>query len=140
MTTAPQTLAGSWTSPIEPAHIISVSGRSVNTFEVEEALCRHPKVVMAAVSGVPDEVTGEALKAFIVLDEGGSVEQILSWLSDPASRLARNQVPKHIEFGPSLPETLRAQRPGRRRRHLTALALLASLALGVTAGGKCEPR
>ena len=95
---------------------------------------------MAAVSGVPDEVIGEALNAFIVLDEGGSVEQILSWLRDPASHLARNQVPKHIDFGPWLPETLRAQRPGRRRGHLTALALLASLAFGVTAGNTCEPR
>ncbi len=139
MTTAPQTLAGSWTSPTEPAHIISVSGHSVNAFEVEKALCRHPKVAKAAVSGVPDEVTGEAVKDFIVLGEGGSVEQILSWLSDPASRLARNQLPKHIEFGPSLPETRRTRPPRRRRRHLTALALLASLALGVTAGNTCEP-
>jgi acyl-coenzyme A synthetase/AMP-(fatty) acid ligase len=112
----------------------------VNAFEVEKALCRHPKVAKAAVSGVPDELTGEAVKAFIVLGEGGSVEQILSWLRDPASHLARNQVPKHIDFGPRLPETLRAQRPGRGRRHLTVLALLASLALGVTAGSTCEPR
>ena len=139
MTTAAHTLAGSRTSPIEPAQIISVSGRSVNVIEVEKALCRHPKVAMAAVIGVPDEVTGEAVKAFIVLHEGGSVEQILAWLRNPASRLARNQVPKHIEFGPWLPETLRARRPGRGRRHLTALALLASLALGVTAGNTCEP-
>lgn len=121
MTTAPQTLPGSWTSPDESAHIISVSGSSVNAFEVENALCRHPKVAKAAVVGVPDEATGEAPKAFIVLDEGGSVEQILSWLRDPANRLARNQVPKHIEFGPSLPETLPAQRHRRGRRHLTAL-------------------
>ena len=140
MTTAQQTVPGPWTSPDEPAHIISVSGRTLNAIEVEKALCRHPNVAKAAVIGVPDEVTGEAVKAFIVLDEGGSVEQILSWLRDPASHLARNQVPKHIEFGPSLPETLRAQRPGRRRRHLTALTLLASLALGVTAGNTCEPR
>ena len=140
MTTAQQTVPGPWTSPIEPANIISVSGRSVNAIEVERALCRHPKVAKAAVIGVPDEVTGEDFKAFIVLDEGGSVEQILSWLRDPASHLARNQVPKHIEFGPSLPETLRTQRPGRGRRPLTALALLASLAFGVTAGNTCEPR
>lgn len=67
-------------------------------------------------------LASSASKAFIVLDEGGSVEQILSWLRDPASRLARNQVPKRIDFGPSLPETLRAQRPRHGRRHVTALA------------------
>ncbi len=121
MTTAQQTVPGPWTNPDEPAHIISVSGHTLNAIEVEKALRRHPKVAKAAVIAVPDEVTGEALEAFIVLDEGGSVEQILSWLSDPASRLAHNQVPKHIDFGPSLPETRRTRRPRRRRRHLTAL-------------------
>jgi acyl-coenzyme A synthetase/AMP-(fatty) acid ligase len=138
MTTAPQTVPGPWISPIEPAHIISVSGRSVNAVEVEKALCRHPKVAMAAVIGVPDEVRGEAVKAFIVLHDGGSVEQILAWLRKPASRLAHTQLPKHIDFGPSLPETRRSRRPRRRQRHLTALALPASLALGVTAGNTCE--
>lgn len=67
--------------PLHPVHedrqVINVSGFSVDPTAVEEALNRHPKVARAAVIGMPDARTGEAVKAFIVLTEGGSAEQIL---------------------------------------------------------------
>ncbi len=83
--------------------IINVSGFSVDPTAVEEVLSRHPKVARAAVIGVPDTGTGEAVKAFIVLTEGGSAEQILTWMRDPATGMVRSLVPKHIEFRRSLP-------------------------------------
>ena len=82
---------------------INVSGCNVDPTAVEEVLNRHPKVARAAVIGVPDAETGEAVKAFIVLTEGGSAEQILSWTRDPATGMASYLIPKHIEFRRSLP-------------------------------------
>ncbi len=84
--------------------VVHVSGFSVDPTAVEEALNRHPKVARAAAIGVPDAGTGEAVKAFIVLTEDGSAEQILSWVKDPATGMASYLVPKHIEFRRSLPQ------------------------------------
>ncbi len=86
--------------------LINVSGFSVDPKAVERVLSRHPRVARAAVVGVPDSRTGEAVKAFIVLAEGGSAEQILSWMRDPATGMAKHLVPKHIEFRRSLPPTM----------------------------------
>ncbi len=89
-----------------------------------------PKMVAVAyaVSGIrwaAEELAQEAFlrahRSWEKISDYASVEQILSWLSDPASRLAHTQVPKHIDFGPSLPEARRTRRPRRRQRHLTAL-------------------
>ena len=87
-----------------------------------------PKMVAVAYAVSGNRWAAEELEAFLRAHRSwekisgyGSVEQILSWLSDPAGRLAQNQVPKHIEFGRSLPETRRTRRPRRGRRHLTAL-------------------
>ncbi len=90
----------------EDRQVINVSGCNVNPTAVEEVLNRHPKVAQAAAIGVPDAGTGEAVKAFIVLTEGGSAEQILSWMRDPATGMATYLVPKHIEFRRSLPVTM----------------------------------
>ncbi len=90
----------------EDRQVINVTGFSVDPAAVEEVLNPHPKVARAAVIGVPDAGTGEAVTAFIVLTEGGSAEQILSWVKDPATGMARYLVPKHIEFRRSLPPTM----------------------------------
>ncbi len=88
----------------EDREVINVSGGSVDPTAVAEVLNRHPKVARAAVIGVPDSGTGEAVKAFIVLTEGGSAEQILTWMRDPATDMATYLVPRHIEFRRSLPQ------------------------------------
>ena len=50
--------------------MIIVSGFNVYPNEVEDALYRHPKISKVAVIGVPDDKTGEAVKAFVVLKDG----------------------------------------------------------------------
>ena len=90
--------------------LINVSGIGVDPAAVEAVLNRHPKVAQATVIGVPDAGTGEAVKAFIVLSEGGSAEQILSWLRDPTTGIARDLVPKLLEFRRSLPVAIEEER------------------------------
>ncbi len=88
--------------------LILVSGFNVYPTEVEEVLHRHPKVLKACVVGVPDETTGEAVKAFVVLKPGETAtgEEIVAWCRDPAQGLAGYRVPKLVEFRDSLPETM----------------------------------
>jgi long-chain acyl-CoA synthetase len=88
--------------------MIIVSGFNVYPTEVEEALYRHPQIQKVSVVGVPDERTGEAVKAFIVLRPGehATAEEIVAWARDPANGLSGYRVPKQIEFRDSLPETL----------------------------------
>ena len=92
--------------------MIIVSGFNVYPTEVEDVLLRHPKVLQASVIGVPDERTGEAVKAFIVLREGEKAgvtvteKDIVAFAGDPEHGLSRYRVPKQIEFRNSLPETM----------------------------------
>ena len=55
---------------------MNVSGRKVGPAELEEILCMHPAVSEAAVIGVPDELKGEEIVAFIVLKRAGTSERI----------------------------------------------------------------
>jgi long-chain acyl-CoA synthetase len=55
--------------------LIIVSGFNVYPAEVEEVLKRHPAVLEAGVIGVPHPTTGEAVKAFVVLHKGASVDE-----------------------------------------------------------------
>jgi long-chain acyl-CoA synthetase len=88
--------------------MIIVSGFNVYPNEVEDALYRHPLVSKVAVIGVPDERTGEAVKAFVVLREGASAtpEEIVAWCRDPANGLTAYRAPKQVEIRDALPETL----------------------------------
>jgi long-chain acyl-CoA synthetase len=88
--------------------LIIVSGFNVYPTEVEGVLVRHPKVQRVCVAGVPDERTGEAVKAFIVLRPGqaATAEEIVAWCRDPEQGLTGYRVPKQVEFRDSLPETL----------------------------------
>lgn len=88
--------------------MILVSGFNVYPTDVEQVLYRHPKVQKAAVVGIPDEKTGEAVKAFIVLKEGqtADAEEIRTWAKDPEHGLTGYRAPKHIEFRDELPETM----------------------------------
>ena len=88
--------------------LILVSGFNVYPNEVEEALYRHPKISKVAVIGVPDDKTGEAVKAFVVLKEGetATAEEIVAWGRDPANGLTAYRAPKQVEFRDALPETM----------------------------------
>ncbi len=88
--------------------MIIVSGFNVYPTEIEQVLYRHPKVEKVCVAGVPDAITGEAVKAFVVLKQGAtaSAEEIVSFCRDPRSGLTGYRVPTRVEFRRSLPETL----------------------------------
>lgn len=88
--------------------MILVSGFNVYPNEIEDAMYRHPKIAKVAVIGVPDDKTGEAVKAFVVLREGESatVEELVAWARDPANGLTAYRTPKQIELRDTLPETM----------------------------------
>jgi long-chain acyl-CoA synthetase len=88
--------------------MILVSGFNVYPTEVEEVLLRHPKIAKICVVGLPDERTGERVKAYVVLKAGQSVtaDEIVAWSRDPEQGLTGYRVPHEIEFRESLPETL----------------------------------
>ena len=87
--------------------MIIVSGFNVYPTEIEEALYRNPKISKVAVVGLPDPVTGEHAKAYIVLKEGqtATAEEIIAWCRAEGG-LTGYRVPKDIEFRDELPETL----------------------------------
>lgn len=84
--------------------MINASGFKVLPREVEEVLFEHPKVLEAAVAGVPDPKRGETVKAFIVLKPGESCtpEEIEAFCRE---RLAPYKVPRLVEFRQELPKT-----------------------------------
>jgi long-chain acyl-CoA synthetase len=88
--------------------MIIVSGFNVYPTDIEQVLYRHEKIEKVAVVGVPDDTTGEAVKAFIVLRQGqeATAEEIIKWCKDPKTGLTGYRVPKKIEFRDSLPETM----------------------------------
>ena len=88
--------------------MILVSGFNVYPTDIEQVLYRHPKIQKACVVGIPDETTGEAVKAFIVLREGQNAtsEEIVEYLRNEDTGLTGYKIPKKIEFRDSLPETL----------------------------------
>jgi long-chain acyl-CoA synthetase len=88
--------------------MVIVSGFNVYPNEVEEVLYRHPKISKVAVIGVPDDTTGETVKAFVVLREGESTtpQEIVDWARDPANGLTAYRAPKLVELRDSLPETM----------------------------------
>ena len=72
--------------------------------EVENVLYELEDVVEAAVIGVPDEILGEAIKAFVVLKpESGLTEKEI--LAHCKKNLEDFMIPKYIEFRDSLPKT-----------------------------------
>ncbi|MEA2554957.1 MAG: long-chain acyl-CoA synthetase [Actinomycetota bacterium] len=88
--------------------MILVSGFNVYPTEVEEVLNGHPKVQKVCVVGLPDDTTGERVKAYIVTVPGEhlTAEELNAWSRDPEQGLAGYRVPKEWEFRDSLPETL----------------------------------
>ena len=87
--------------------IMLVSGHNISTTEVESALVSHPKVAEAAVVGRKDELTGQAIAAFVTLR--GNVtgdEALIKELRDHvATSLGPIAKPKSIVFTPDLPKT-----------------------------------
>ena len=84
--------------------VIKSRGEKVAPKEVENVLMNIPGVKEAAVIGVPDEILGQAVKAFVVLEEGVTmIEKQLQ--KECQSRLENFMVPKYIAMVSSLPKT-----------------------------------
>ena len=81
-----------------------VNGFNVYPREVEQVLEELPAVAESAVVGVPDERSGEAVKAVVVRAEGAELTE-KEVLAHCAERLARFKVPTVVEFVDALPRT-----------------------------------
>jgi long-chain acyl-CoA synthetase len=77
-------------------------GENIYSIEIENVSLQNPRVLEAAVVGVPDPVFGEQVKAVLVLEPGeqATVEEMQEFYSQ---HLAHYKVPKYIEFRESLP-------------------------------------
>ena len=90
--------------------VLNVSGHRMGTMEIESALVAHPIVAEAAVVGRPDDLTGEAIVAFVVLkrsrptgDEAKAIaKELRDWVGKQIGPIAK---PKDIRFGDNLPKT-----------------------------------
>ncbi len=90
--------------------VLNVSGHRMGTMEIESALVANPIVAEAAVVGRPDDTTGEAICAFVVLKRsrpsGEEAKQIAKQLRDwVAKEIGPIAKPKEIRFGDNLPKT-----------------------------------
>jgi long-chain acyl-CoA synthetase len=85
--------------------IIIRGGENLSPREVEEVLYQHPKVAEAGVIGIPDEVYGEEIKAFIALKAGqqASEDEIIAFCKE---HLPTFKTPKTIQFMETLPKNL----------------------------------
>jgi len=83
--------------------VIISGGENISSQEVEDILCRHPAVMMAAVVAQPDDKWGEVGCAFVELKDGAAAteEEMLVFCRE---RMARFKVPKKFVFRP-LPKT-----------------------------------
>jgi acetyl-CoA synthetase len=90
--------------------VLNVSGHRMGTMEIESTLVANPLVAEAAVVGRPDEMTGEAICAFVVLKgkrpEGEEAKKIATelrnWVAKEIGPIAK---PKDVRFGDNLPKT-----------------------------------
>jgi acetyl-CoA synthetase len=91
--------------------VLNVSGHRLGTMEIESALVSNPLVAEAAVVGRPDDTTGEAVSAFVVLKGARPVDaeaarivakELRDWVGKEIGPIAK---PKDIRFGDNLPKT-----------------------------------
>ena len=89
--------------------LIKVSGHSVYPKEVEELMGHHEMVSEAAVASLPDEMTGEAVKAWVTLKKGYraktdiDAETLKKWCQD---NMAKWKSPRYIEFVKKMPVSM----------------------------------
>ena len=87
--------------------VMNVSGHRLSTAELESTLVRHDSVAEAAVVGMPDELTGQAVIAFVTPIQGYDptdelAAELREWVAQQIGKFAR---PKQIRFSDALPKT-----------------------------------
>ncbi|MCV7380685.1 acyl-CoA synthetase [Mycobacterium alsense] len=88
-------------------HMIISGGVNIYPQEIEDLLVTHPRVVDAAVFGVPDPVMGQSVTAVVQLvdptcQSAGLADELITWLRD---RLAHFKCPRTLHFEAQLPRT-----------------------------------
>lgn len=90
--------------------VIKSSGYRIGPFEVESALMTHPAVVECAITGVPDEIRGQVVKATIVLSasyKGKAESALIKEIQEHVKKVtAPYKYPRIIEFVDELPKTI----------------------------------
>ena len=90
--------------------VIKSSGYRIGPFEVESALMTHPAVVECAITGVPDEIRGQVVKATIVLAKDykeRAGEALIKEIQDHVKHVtALYKYPRIVEFVEELPKTI----------------------------------
>jgi acetyl-CoA synthetase len=87
--------------------VMNVAGHRIGTADVEGSLLRHPSVAESAVIGLPDELKGERIKAYVVLKPGisagaGIVASLKDHVREDLGPIAQ---PSEIELIAALPKT-----------------------------------
>ncbi len=88
--------------------VMNVSGHRLSTTEIESALVSHPKVAEAAVVGASDEMTGQAVCAFVILREAagdGGADIVQELRNHVAKEIGAIAKPRQIMVVPELPKT-----------------------------------
>ncbi|MEQ1689203.1 MAG: acetyl-coenzyme A synthetase, partial [Sphingopyxis sp.] len=87
--------------------VINVSGHRMGTAEVESALVAHPKVAEAAVVGMPHDIKGQGIYAYVTLNANVAESEALrtelrAWVRKEIGPIA---MPDALQFAPALPKT-----------------------------------
>ena len=87
--------------------VINVSGHRLGTAEVESALVLHPQVAEAAVVGMPHDVKGQGIYAYVTLKAGAAggaalLQELRDWVRREIGPIA---TPDAVQFAPGLPKT-----------------------------------
>ena len=83
--------------------MILVSGFNVYPNEIEDVVCSHRDIVEAAVIGIPDEKSGEAVKVFIVASNKDLTKEAV--IAHCKTGMTAYKVPRHVEFRDELPKS-----------------------------------
>ncbi len=88
--------------------VIKSSGYRIGPFEIESVLMKHPAVLECAITGAPDPIRGQVVKASIVLMKGyAPSEKLAQELKDFVKhQTAPYKYPRVVEFLPELPKTI----------------------------------
>lgn len=84
--------------------VIISAGWTMSAIEIEDSLLKHPAVKEAAVIGVPDQLRGQIVKAFLVANRSGKKfeRELQTFMKD---RLSQHEYPREIEIVSHLPKT-----------------------------------
>ncbi len=87
--------------------VINVSGHRMGTAEVESALVLHPEVAEAAVVGMPHDIKGQGIYAYVTLNSGNTPsealrKELIGWVRKEIGPIA---APDKLQFAPGLPKT-----------------------------------